>query len=80
MGFPLGVAGIDGSLERRWPLAIGLGLPDVSRYAAGRALLPPDAHEFVKKLPAAQYLGATKTLLGYGSPPERGDFHLVARK
>src|SRR5216684_5371411 len=47
IGFPLG--GWMGSLGR-WPLfAIGAGLPDVPKYAAGRHLLPPDGHEFVNK-------------------------------
>jgi hypothetical protein len=38
------------SLKRQSPFAIGLGLPDVPRYAAGRALLPPKGHEFVNKI------------------------------
>jgi hypothetical protein len=49
MGFLLGKRGFDGSLERQSPFAIGVGLPDVPRYAVERALLPPRAHEFVNK-------------------------------
>src|ERR1700676_3968621 len=49
MRFPLGLGGLDGSLGRGPGLAIGAGLSNVPRYAAARALLPPDAHEFVNK-------------------------------
>jgi hypothetical protein len=40
------------------PFAIGIGPPDVPRYAAGRPLLPPDAHEFVNKMAVVQGISA----------------------
>src|ERR1700730_15366106 len=41
MGLPLR-SGLKGSLVRQSPRAIGAGLPDVPRYAAGRVLLRPE--------------------------------------
>src|SRR6267378_2029329 len=46
----LWMTGFDDSLGRQRRFAIIVGLPDVPRYGAERALLPPDGHEFVNKI------------------------------
>src|SRR5260370_24388902 len=65
MGLPLR-GGLKGSLERQSPGAIGAGLPDVPRYAAGRVLLPPDGHEFVNKCRGFQDVTAARNHVPHG--------------
>jgi hypothetical protein len=56
-------AGLGGSLGYATGFAIGVGLPDATRYAAECALLPPDGHEFVNNSSLIQCVSA-----GVGEP------------
>jgi hypothetical protein len=80
------MTGFNGSLGRQRRFAIIVGLPDVPRYAAARALLPPDGHEFVNKIrtfpegysKAMPSIAASAPANGW--PPGREDFYFVAGK
>jgi hypothetical protein len=54
------------SLKRQSPFAIGVGPSDVPKYAAGRALLLPDGHEFVNKNSGFQEVAAARNHIPHG--------------